>query len=239
MCYSTNLTLSIMRKYKLLLFIASFFLSLSITAQNQPPVQFYFEKIQNGPGEFILKIKGVTAKGVQIFSIQKVSDDLPVNTSIHFDSASLQYITDSIIEKGIPTTAPNSSLDNMEVSFFKDSVSWLQKIKLSSGDSIRIKGKIIYYYQKGDRIESGEAPISMQFQYQNKVPAELVANSTGSLQAKSMWALLLAGIVAGLIGFLTPCVYALVPITISFFTKKSKTKLQGKKMHCFILFRLL
>jgi hypothetical protein len=62
-------------------------------------VQFYFEKIQNGPGEFILKIKGVTAKGVQIFSIQKVSDDLPVNTSIHFDSASLQYITDSIIER--------------------------------------------------------------------------------------------------------------------------------------------
>ena len=229
MCCSTNLTLSIMRIYKSLLIIASLFLSLSITAQSQPPVQFYFEKIQNGPGEFVLKIKAVTAKGVQIFSIQKVSDDLPVNTTIHFDSASLQYTSDSIIEKGIATTAPNLSLNNMEVSFFKDSVSWLQKIKLSYGDSIRIKGKINYYYQIGDRIESGEAPISMQFQYQNEPPNELVANSTGSLQAKSMWALLLAGIFAGLIGFLTPCVYALVPITISFFTKKSKTKLQGKK----------
>ena len=229
MCCSTNLTLLIMRKYKLLLFIASFFLSLSITAQNQPPVQFYFEKIQNGPGEFVLKIKAVASKGVQLFSIQKVSDDLPVNTNIHFDSASLQYITDSIVEKGIATTAPNPSLNNIVISHYKDSVSWLQKIKLSSGDSIRIKGRVNFYYQKGDRIESGEAPISMQFQYQNMVPAELVANSTGSLQAKSMWALLLAGIFAGLIGFLTPCVYALVPITISFFTKKSKTKLQGKK----------
>jgi thiol:disulfide interchange protein DsbD len=69
----------------------------------------------------------------------------------------------------------------------------------------------------------------MQFQYKKEEAKELVANSSGSLQAKSSWALLLAGIVAGLIGFLTPCVYALVPITISFFTKRSKTKAQGKK----------
>ena len=105
-----------MRIYKSLLIIASLFLSLSITAQSQPPVQFYFEKIQNGPGEFVLKIKAVASKGVQLFSIQKVSDDLPVNTNIQFDSASLQYITDSIIEKGIAITAPNSSLNNIVIS---------------------------------------------------------------------------------------------------------------------------
>lgn len=229
MCCSTNLTSSIMIKYKLLLIVASFFLSLSITAQNQPPVQFYFEKVQQAKGEFVLKIKAVPAKGVQLFSTRKVSDELPVNTSIHFDSASIQYTTDSIMERGSAGSAPNPALGNMVISYYTDSVFWLQKIRLSEGDSIRIKGKINYYYQKGERIESGEAPISMQFQYQKNVPAEMVANSAGSLQAKSMWALLLAGIFAGLIGFLTPCVYALVPITLSFFTKKSKTKLQGKK----------
>ncbi len=229
MCYSTNLTLLIMRKYKLLLIIASFFLTLSIAAQDQKPVQFYFEKLQNNQGEFELKIKAVPSAGVHLFSIQKVSGDLPVNTSIQFDSASLKYTTDSIVEKGKAISGANSSLDNVVISYYTDSVSWFQKIKLSIGDSIRIKGRVNYYYQKGDRIESGEVPISMQFQYQKKGTDELVDNSSGSLQAKSMWALLIAGILAGLIGFLTPCVYALVPITISFFTKKSKTKLQGKK----------
>ena len=229
MCYSTNLTLLIMRKYKLLLIIASFFLTLSIAAQDQKPVQFYFEKLQNNEGEFELKIKAVPSAGVHLFSIQKVSGDLQVNTSIQFDSASLKYTTDSIVEKGKAISGANSSLDNVVISYYTDSVSWFQKIKLSIGDSIRIKGRVNYYYQKGDRIESGEVPISMQFQYKKKGTDELVDNSSGSLQAKSMWALLIAGILAGLIGFLTPCVYALVPITISFFTKKSKTKLQGKK----------
>ena len=89
-----------MRKYKLLLIIASFFLTLSIAAQDQKPVQFYFEKLQNNQGEFELKIKAVPSAGVHLFSIQKVSGDLPVNTSIQFDSASLKYTTDSIVEKG-------------------------------------------------------------------------------------------------------------------------------------------
>jgi len=218
-----------MRKYKLLLIISIFFLSHNIAAQDQSPVQFDFEKQNIGNGEFVLKIKATPGKGVQLFSIQKISDDLPINSSFLFDSSILKYLTDSIAESGALKTSPDPSLGNVVTKFYTDSVIWLQKIKISQGDSIRVKGTINYYYKKGESIESGEEPISMQFQFKKDAPAELVANSSGSLQAKSMWALLFAGVLAGLIGFLTPCVYALVPITISFFTKRSKTKLQGKK----------
>ncbi len=218
-----------MRKYKLLLITSLFFLSKNIAAQDQSPVQFDFEKQTIGNGEFILKIKAKPSNGVQLFSIQKISDDLPINTSFQFDSSILKYLSDSITENGVLKMLPDASLNNLVTRFYTDSVIWLQKIKVSEGDSIRIKGTINYYYKKGESIESGEEAISMQFQFKKDAPAELVANSSGSLQAKSMWALLFAGIFAGLIGFLTPCVYALVPITISFFTKRSKTKLQGKK----------
>ncbi len=218
-----------MVNHKLLLIISLFFLSLTLTAQDIQPVQFSFDKQNNGSGEFILKIKAVPSKGVQLFSIKKIPGDLPVNTNINFDSASITYLMDSITETGLIKTAPDRALNNVVTSFYTDSVEWRQKIKLTSGDSIRIKGSINYYYKKGESIESGEEPVSMQFQFKSGEPKELVANSSGSLQAKSLWALLLAGILAGLIGFLTPCVYALVPITISFFTKKSKTKAEGKK----------
>jgi len=218
-----------MQKHKLLLIISLFFLSLNMAAQDQSPVQFDFEKQNIGNGEFVLKIKATPAKGVQLFSIQKISDDLPVNTSFQFDSSILKYLTDTLAESGAMKTSPDPALNNVVTKFYTDSVIWLQKIKISEGDSIRVKGTINFYYKKGESIESGEEPISMQFQFKKDEPAELVANSSGSLQAKSMWALLFAGVLAGLIGFLTPCVYALVPITISFFTKRSKTKLQGKK----------
>ena len=192
-------------------------------------MQFYFEKENAGNGEFVLKIKAVASAGVKLFSIKKIQGDLPVNTTINFDTAVLKYLKDSVAESGKIQTGTEAALDNAAISFYTDSVQWLQKIKLTKGDSIRIKGRINYYYKKGESIESGEEPVSMQFQFKAQPADEMVANSSGSLKAKSMWALLLAGILAGLIGFLTPCVYALVPITISFFTKKSKTKTQGKK----------
>jgi len=40
---------------------------------------------------------------------------------------------------------------------------------------------------------------------------------------------LLLGMGAGLLAFITPCVYALVPVTVSLFLKRSKTALQGRK----------
>ena len=218
-----------MIKSKVFVIIASFFLYINLTAQGTQPVQFSFEKVDNASGEFVLKIKAIPAKGIQLFSIQKVAADLPTNTVINFDSSIIKYLKDSLIETGSIKTVSAPELNNAVIKFYTDTVLWQQKIKLLAGDSIRIKGRVNYYYKKGESIESGEEPISMQFHFKKEDAKELVANSSGSLMAKSMWALLFAGIFAGLIGFLTPCVYALVPITISFFTKKSKTKLQGKK----------
>ena len=217
-------------KSKLFVFLILSILSITSTAQDIQPVQFSFEKESKGNGEFVLKIKAIPKPGIQLFSIEPISADLPVNTTLIFDSVIVKYLQDSIQETGALKTATEPAFDNATIRFFTDSVTWLQKIRLAEGDSIRVKGSINYYYKKGESLESGSEPISMQFQYKKQeAPAELVANSSGSLQAKSLWALLFAGIIAGLIGFLTPCVYALVPITISFFTKKSKTKLQGKK----------
>ena len=217
-------------KSKLFLFLILSILSITSTAQDIQPVQFSFEKESKGNGAFVLKIKAIPKPGIQLFSIEPISSDLPVNTTLIFDSVIVKYLQGGVQEAGAFKTAIEPAFDNATIRFFTDSVTWLQKIRLTEGDSIRVKGSINYYYKKGESVESGSEPISMQFQFKKQeAPAELVANSSGSLQAKSLWALLFAGIIAGLIGFLTPCVYALVPITISFFTKKSKTKLQGKK----------
>jgi thiol:disulfide interchange protein len=39
----------------------------------------------------------------------------------------------------------------------------------------------------------------------------------------------------GLLALLTPCVYSMIPITVSFFTKRSKTRSEGIKK-CAVLF---
>jgi thiol:disulfide interchange protein DsbD len=46
---------------------------------------------------------------------------------------------------------------------------------------------------------------------------------------QSLWAIFLTGLVAGLVAFITPCIYAMLPITVSFFTKRSKNRATGIK----------
>lgn len=67
--------------------------------------------------------------------------------------------------------------------------------------------------------------------------AEVVATtSTGSdtpeqpkaeSENKSLWWLFFAALLGGLLAVLTPCVYSMIPITVSFFTKRSKTRAEG------------
>ena len=218
-----------MLKQKLLV-IVSFFLSLTIAAQDQQPVQFSFSKGDSGNGVFYLNIVAKPAQGVKFFSIQKISDELPVNTVISFDTSIKKYILDSIVETGDLHTEKDTALNNATIKFYTDSLQWRQKIKLNPGDSTRIIGNINYYYKKGESIESGENRISMQFSYQEEQTKtkNIVAGDT-AFADKSWLVLLLLGMGAGLLAFITPCVYALVPVTVSLFLKRSKTALQGRK----------
>ena len=218
-----------MIKHKLL-FIVGLFFAFTIAAQDIQPVQFDFKKADNGKGEFILTITAKPASGIKLFSIQKISDDLLVNTAVSFDAAIKKYLQDSLIETGNLQTEKDASLDNAVIKFYTDSLQWKQKIKLSVGDSTRITGTINYYYKKGESVESGEKRISKQFDYKDS-PVTLISPVAAdtSFENKSWIILLLLGMGAGLLAFITPCVYALVPVTVSLFLKRSKTALQGRK----------
>jgi len=62
---------------------------------------------------------------------------------------------------------------------------------------------------------------------------------------KSNWLLLLEGILGGLISIITPCVFAMLPMTVSFFIKRTKDRKSGIKValqYCFsiiLIFALL
>ncbi len=43
----------------------------------------------------------------------------------------------------------------------------------------------------------------------------------------SFWGILIAGFLGGLLALLTPCVFPMIPLTVSFFTKQSLTRKQG------------
>ena len=214
-----------------LLTILGFILAISATAQDKQPVQFSFSQLNKGNGEFILSIVAKPSAGNKLFSIQKIADSVPVNTVISFDSSIQKYLKDSILETGISQTINEAALNNVAVKSYTDSLLWQQKIQLSPGDSLRIKGKINYYYQHGQSVDAGEQVISMQFinKVETAVGTTAATKINTAFEDKSWVLLLLLGMGAGLLAFITPCVYALVPVTVSLFLKRSKTPAEGRK----------
>jgi thiol:disulfide interchange protein len=57
----------------------------------------------------------------------------------------------------------------------------------------------------------------------------ITVDDTAKEERPSLWAIFLAGLGAGFVAFITPCIYAMLPITVSFFTKRSKNRATGIK----------
>ena len=55
----------------------------------------------------------------------------------------------------------------------------------------------------------------------------LVDNATAKEEKSGIWSIFALGFLGGLIALLTPCVFPMIPLTVSFFTKQSKTKSKG------------
>ncbi|MFJ1435516.1 protein-disulfide reductase DsbD family protein [Capnocytophaga canimorsus] len=56
-----------------------------------------------------------------------------------------------------------------------------------------------------------------------------VSESNSDLAKKGLWAIFFISFLSGFAALLTPCVFPMIPMTVSYFTKQSKSKAQGIK----------
>ncbi|WP_374399981.1 cytochrome c biogenesis protein CcdA [Flavobacterium sp.] len=62
-----------------------------------------------------------------------------------------------------------------------------------------------------------------------KPTKEVAATTTPKTEEKGLWSIFFLAFFGGFAALLTPCVFPMIPMTVSFFTKQSKTKAEGKK----------
>ena len=202
-------------------------------SQDSSAVQFSYNTQRLNDREVILSIKGKIAPGVKLFALQKSPQDI-MYSSVHFDSSVQKLLKDSVEEKGAGQKAFDSSLQN-EIHFFTDSVEWQQKVKASLSDSFLVKGAINAMYQKGADYLPKEDDFKIFILPQPSTEsladgAQLKqGNSQGSVATKSLWWIFATAFAGGLLALITPCVYSMIPVTVSFFTKRSKTRSEGIK----------
>lgn len=199
------------------------FLSAQLTAQDSSLVKFSVEKKRIDDNKVQLQIVATIPSGIKLYAVNAAVEDIP-QSKIEFDSSAKKYISGNTIDKSVVKTEKDPVF-NTTVSFYVDAAKWEQILSVSSSDSVVVKGKINYMYQSGEEYVPGEEPFSVFIQRENVSDAAPV-NST---ESRSLWWIFIAAFGGGLLALITPCVYSMIPVTVSFFTKRSKTKAEGKK----------
>lgn len=193
----------------------------TLHAQTEEPVQFSFSNSRVGKDEVLLTVKAAIKPGVKLYALDKVSEDAPYS-SVTFDSAAHASLKGNFTESGKLHEEKDAVL-NSAVKYYADSVLWNQKVTVPASDSLLIKGSINYMYKEADEYK----PAEKSFRFYIK-PAPVQADEPSSAVAgKSLWWIFLTAFAGGLLALLTPCVYSMIPITVSFFTKRSKTRSEG------------
>jgi len=188
------------------------------TAQDQP-VQFAFGYTRVNDSIVQLEAKLTIAKGVQVFSVKKRGEDDPFVSRFILDSAAAKRtgVTDTVTERG------NLMIDAEKNRLFADSVVFSIPVRINAADSALIKGSFAWLAKKGDEYPSGEENFRVMVPAAN-TDQPAVAND---ITKDSLWNIFWFTLVAGLLAIITPCVFPLVPVTVSFFLKRSKTRVEG------------
>ncbi len=208
-----------------------FFTNTTFAQDSAVKFNYSYERINND--EVVLKIRGKISPGIKLFALQKSEDDILYSTLKLDEDISDRKKGDPTQEKEVQKET-NPELG--ELHFLTDSVEWQQVLKASPTDSFLVKGDISYMYQEGAEFLPQEQSFQLFI-----LPASSAKSTTkneatvgevvegGTVATRSLTWIFLAGFAGGLIALITPCVFSMIPVTVSFFIKRSQTKAEGIK----------
>ena len=201
-------------------------LSVITSAQIFNPVSWDFSQKQVSDNEIELQFKATIDDGWYLYS-QFIGDDGPVPTELTFTSEG-GYSLVGNPKEGEPIEEFDPNFD-MILKYFKNEAIFTQIVQVSSAEDFNLDGNV--YFMVCDEAQC-LPPEEVEFSFEIKgvdggVIVEDTKNTSDEKEGKSMWALFFIAFISGFAALLTPCVFPMIPMTVSFFTKQSKTKAQG------------
>lgn len=208
----------------------------------------HFEKTSDT--ELTLILRAELKEGWHLYS-QNLPDGGPLKTEFSFQEENKQYELVGKTTEG-KTHSSYEEIFDMETAYFEKEGVFKQKIKILDTSLQFIKVEATYQtcndeactFEPGEEITislSGKAAKavttnvddkSIQLSQELKLPLKnknefLKLDQNSNETQKGLGSIFLLGFLGGLIALLTPCVFPMIPLTVSFFTKKSNSKKKG------------
>jgi thiol:disulfide interchange protein len=240
----------------ILIFLCIQYLFLNIVfaqAGFESHLKFKTETESLGNKEYNLKIICTLDKDWHVYS-QFTSEGGPLPTKFVFEPNKDVQLIGKVQEVG-KLEKKMDEIFGVEVASFAKTVTFVQKVKVENEQTI-LKGEFDGQVCKDEEGCMPFGPEKFSFQFKNNEAVNVLdtTNQTNNINLtsttepstkfdwqhaenscsakaedknKSIFLIFLFGFIGGLVALLTPCVFPMVPLTVSFFTKGGKDKKQG------------
>ena len=203
-----------MRKTLTLIFTL---ITLSLFSQIYNPVSWEFSQSKISDSEIELHFKANIEEGWHLYS-QDIPESPPATTFTFIinGDTSIKVLEES---ESIQQYDPNF---DMILKYFSDEAIFKHNIKVEEGENFKIEGYVDFMVCDDAQCLP---PDYVEFSF--NIPEQAIYSTDSRDAEESRWWLFLSALGAGLLAILMPCTFPMIPMTVSFFTKQSKTRFQG------------
>ncbi|MEN9963232.1 MAG: hypothetical protein RL582_327 [Bacteroidota bacterium] len=217
-----------------------FLLSAISNAQDSSILHWTYSVEKNTKG-YVIHYRASIPNGWCVYD-KAESLDLAGPKVILADS-SLNPASTSILSKNTERIDP--IFDQQKLMVYKDSIHLSVALALAAGKEKMVATSLYYELAEGMNFQTEEVKLKVSLE-ENASQAKVhrvkiqsidinkplndcgvVSGQNTSPQNQSLWNLFLIGFLGGLIALLTPCVFPMIPLTVSFFTKKASSRKSG------------
>ena len=239
-----------MRKYIFLLL--AFLAFAKVNAQILDPVKWTTKIEKKSETNYVLTFNGVIEDGWHLYS-QFTPDGGPLALEVIFKNQKGNY---NLIGKAKESKTKTAYNDVFEVNetFFEKKVEIRQEITVVNSKNSKIDAVLNYQVCKEvcinqekkfsfmlplvskteakviavDAVNTDVAPLKKEEVKQTVAPLpETKAVSSKPEEQKGLWSIFFIAFLSGFAALLTPCVFPMIPMTVSFFTKQSRNRAAG------------
>ncbi len=210
-------------------------ISSEITGDSLAVQHWTIESKKTGGGRYEISFAGVISGKWQVYAPNQVILDQKT-TELSFADSSITQEGDFILEE--TPKKIKSIFDSTEVSVYEKSVRWKAIVVFKDTVPSLLQGNYYYTYGSDDGyFPANTVPLVVPLEGGVKAESIKIAsididhpvNNCGDdgTKGKGLVTIFLMGLLYGLIALLTPCVFPMIPVTVTFFTKKSGDRRSG------------
>ena len=198
--------------------------SLSVAAQPQmlEPVSWSTSVEEVGNGEYRVDFKASVGEGWHMYDLGPYEGG-PVATSFTFDPIEGYELVGGVSANRESTREMNE-IFGMEIGHYEGDVVFSQVVKAPQGATLQVLAD--WMACNDENCVTGDKEFSIKVG--NPATVEAAGDAAGTTSGGSIWGFILSAMGWALIALLTPCVFPMIPMTVSFFLKGSGSVAKGR-----------